>query len=57
MIRQQFDTPPLDVFMITAYGDSDSYNQALSLGAIDLLTKPLNFRLLREKLHLENSTV
>ncbi len=56
-IRQQFDTPPLDVFMITAYGDSDSYNQALSLGAIDLLTKPLNFRLLRQKLHLENSTV
>jgi response regulator RpfG family c-di-GMP phosphodiesterase len=40
--------------MITAYGDSESYNQAISLGASDLLTKPLDFNLLRQKLHLQD---
>ncbi len=53
-IRQEFDTPPPNVYMITAYGDSEKYNQAISLGASDLLTKPLDFNLLRRKLHLEN---
>jgi CheY-like chemotaxis protein len=53
-IRTQFDSPSPEVYMITAYGDSENYNQALRLGASDLLTKPLNFSLLRQKLHLEN---
>jgi CheY-like chemotaxis protein len=51
-IKQDFDAPKTDVFMITAYGDSESYAQAISLGARDLLTKPLDFNLLREKLQI-----
>jgi CheY-like chemotaxis protein len=53
-IKQEFDTPPLDVLMITAYGDSESYQNAINLGASDLLTKPLDFTLLRQKLHLQD---
>ena len=52
-IKQEFDAPPLDVLMITAYGDAESYNKAINLGARDLLTKPLDFNLLRQKLQLE----
>ena len=52
-IRQDFATSHPEVFMITAYGDSESYNQAIRLGANDLLTKPLDFDLLRKKLQLE----
>jgi PleD family two-component response regulator len=40
--------------MITDNGDSESYNQAISLGASDLLTKPLDYNLLRQKLHLQD---
>jgi DNA-binding response OmpR family regulator len=36
--------------MITAYGDEENYNNALSLGADDFLTKPLDFSLLKDKL-------
>ena len=53
-IREEFETSPPDVIMITAYGDTENYNQALSLGASDFLTKPLNFNLLRQKLQLES---
>ena len=53
-IQQDFDTPKPEVFMITAYGDAENYNQAMSLGAEDLLTKPLDFNLLREKLQLQD---
>ena len=41
--------PPV-VMMITAYGDAESHQQALSLGADDFLTKPLDFNSLKEKL-------
>jgi two-component system, chemotaxis family, chemotaxis protein CheY len=53
-IKQEFEEPPRDVFMITAYGDNENYQRAISLGALDLLTKPLDFSLLRQKLHLES---
>ncbi len=53
-IRQEFKPGKPPVFMITAYGDSEKYNEAMSLGASDLLTKPLDFNLLRQKLNLEN---
>ncbi len=53
-IRKEFKTGQPSVFMITAYGDSEKYNQAMSLGARDLLTKPLDFNLLRQKLQLES---
>ena len=51
-IRQDFKTPPPPVvMMITAYGDPDSQEQAVSLGANDFLTKPLDFTVLKQKLH------
>ena len=52
-IRENALTPKPQVYMVTAYGDSESYKQAIGLGATDLLTKPLDFALLRQKLQLE----
>ncbi|WP_128546517.1 response regulator [Larkinella soli] len=49
-IRTTQPAPPPKVMMITAYGDNDSYNQAMQYGANDFLTKPLDFSLLKEKL-------
>lgn len=49
-IKQKYLTPPPFVMMITAYGDTENYNQAMELGADDFLTKPLDFNLLKEKL-------
>ena len=51
-IKQTYSTPPPVVMMVTAYGDAENYNQAISLGADDFLTKPLDFALLKEKLKL-----
>jgi CheY-like chemotaxis protein len=48
-IRSHFSTPP-PVMIITAYGDDQTRQQALSLGANDLLTKPVDFSALKEKL-------
>jgi DNA-binding response OmpR family regulator len=36
--------------MITAYGDDETRNKALSLGADDFLNKPLDFGDLKERL-------
>ena len=49
-IKQKYQEPPPTVMMITAYGDDYNYNQAMSLGADDFLTKPLDFIALKEKL-------
>ena len=49
-IKQNYKKPPPTVMMITAYGDTDNYNQAMQAGANDFLTKPLDFNLLKEKL-------
>ena len=54
-IKQKFEAPPPVVMMITAYGDSDNYNQAMKLGADDFLTKPLDFNLLKQKLSVRSS--
>jgi len=51
-IGQEFQGSRPEVYMITAYGDQENYQRAISLGARDLLTKPLDFSLLREKLQL-----
>jgi CheY-like chemotaxis protein len=51
-IQEDSQTPKPQVYMVTAYGDPESYQQAISLGASDLLTKPLDFNLLRQKLQL-----
>jgi CheY-like chemotaxis protein len=49
-IKKTHPEPPPIVMMITAYGDKDNYNQAMSLGANDFLTKPIDFADLKEKL-------
>ncbi len=51
-IREDFKIPPPPVvMMITAYGDPESQQQAVELGANDFLTKPLDFAALKQKLH------
>lgn len=49
-IRKDHPSAPPVVMMITAYGDSDNYDQAMKLGADDFLTKPVNFTELKQKL-------
>jgi CheY-like chemotaxis protein len=49
-IKDKYSAPPPIVMMITAYGDEYNYNQAMNLGADDFLTKPLDFRALKDKL-------
>jgi len=39
--------PDVPVIMITAYGDADTRRKAIENGAIGLLTKPIDFALLR----------
>jgi CheY-like chemotaxis protein len=51
-IGREFETPKPEVYMVTAYADQESYQRAVGLGATDLLTKPVDFSLLRQKLHL-----
>jgi CheY-like chemotaxis protein len=40
--------PEVPVIMITAYGDAETRRKALESGAQGLLTKPIDFTLLRE---------
>ena len=42
--------PDVPVIMITAYGDPDTRRKALENGASGLLTKPIDFTLLREEI-------
>jgi CheY-like chemotaxis protein len=49
-IKQKFENPSPVVMMVTAYGDEENYNQAMKFGADDFLTKPVDFKLLKEKL-------
>ena len=42
--------PEVPVIMITAYGDADTKRKALESGAEGLLTKPIDFALLREEI-------
>ena len=51
-IKQKYTKPPPVVMMITAYGDPESYDKAMKLGADGFLTKPVDFHLLRERLNL-----
>ncbi|HEY5408341.1 MAG TPA: response regulator [Ginsengibacter sp.] len=53
-IKEKYENPPPVVMMITAYGDTENYNQAMELGADEFLTKPVDFNLLKEKLKLKN---
>ncbi len=49
-IKEKYEVPPPVVIMITAYGDSENYTQAMQLGADDFLTKPVDFIILKEKI-------
>jgi CheY-like chemotaxis protein len=42
--------PEVPVIMITAYGDAETKRKALEKGASGLLTKPIDFSLLREEI-------
>ena len=42
--------PDVPVIMITAYGDADTRRKALEKGASGLLTKPIDFNVLREEI-------
>ena len=42
--------PEIPVIMITAYGDSETRRKALEQGASDLVTKPIDFTLLRSEI-------
>ena len=42
--------PEVPVIMITAYGDPDTRRKAIEGGASGLLTKPIDFTLLREEI-------
>ncbi len=49
-IRLDHPSPNPKVMMVTAYNDNDYYQQAISNGANDFLTKPIDFSKLKEKL-------
>lgn len=49
-IRKNAPAPPPIIMMITAYGDKESYNEAMQLGADDFLNKPIDFNSLKDKL-------
>lgn len=53
-IKGKYAKPPPVVMMITAYGDDENYSMAMNLGADDFLTKPLDFKSLKEKLKTGN---
>ena len=44
--------PDVPVIMITAYGDPDTKRKAIESGADGLLTKPIDFTLLREEIDM-----
>lgn len=49
-IKKDYSEPPPVVMMVTAYGDEENFNMAKKLGADDFITKPVDFKILKEKL-------
>ena len=47
IIKKEFKN--LKVMMITAYGDENNFKNAISIGADDFLSKPVDFNLLKNK--------
>ena len=45
--RVKSDFPQIKVSMISAYGDSENYERAMSSGAKEFFTKPINFESLK----------
>ena len=48
--RVRAKRPEVPVIMITAYGDADTRREAIERGAVGLLTKPIDFSLLRHEI-------
>jgi CheY-like chemotaxis protein len=44
------ERPDVPVIMITAYGDAETRRKAIERGAIGLLTKPIDFALVRHEI-------
>ena len=44
------ERPDVPVIMITAYGDPETRRKAIERGAVGLLTKPIDFALLRQEI-------
>ena len=51
-VKEKFKQPPPVIMMITAYGDEENMTMAKKLGADDFLTKPVDFKALKEKLNI-----
>lgn len=47
-VKQEY--PLLKVMMVTAYGDEKNYTEAISSGANDFITKPIDFNFLKERI-------
>ena len=43
--------PQVPVVMVTAYGDTENRRRALDIGATDLVTKPVDFNVLKKLVH------
>ena len=50
LLKVRAERPEVPVIMITAYGDAETRSKAIERGAAGLLTKPLNFALLRQEI-------
>jgi CheY-like chemotaxis protein len=48
--KMRAERPNVLVIMITAYGDEDTKRRAIAEGAIGLLTKPIDFVVLRQEI-------
>jgi CheY-like chemotaxis protein len=48
--KMRAERPNVPVIMITAYGDDETRRHAIAQGAVGLLTKPIDFTLLREEI-------
>ena len=48
--KAKFMRPDVPIIMITAYGDAETKRQALEAGAEALLTKPIDFGMLRSEI-------
>jgi CheY-like chemotaxis protein len=48
IVKSEF--PELKVIMVTAYGDEANHQAALNFGADDFITKPVDFKLLKDRI-------
>ena len=56
LLRQvKTEFPHLKVIMVTAYGDEANHQAALGYGADDFVTKPVDFKVLKQRMELLNT--